>query len=454
MTRTPGETTRRLVSIAEQVIDGANAAEQVEVALGQSASTSVRAYDGEIEALTVADTAGIGVRVITGGRQGFASAGSLEPDVVDELLPAARENARYAIPDDHVRLATPDDVEPPSLDLWDESLGRVEIDEKVALALGLERAVVESDPRIVGVRSASYGDRMTTSAVVSTTGITAAESSTAASAGVLALARDGSETQTGSGFATARGLHGLDWAEAAADASERALRLLGASQPHSRRVTLVLEPRLAASILGVVAGMLSGDRALKGRTPFADRVGESIAATSLDMIDDPTDPTSLGATTFDGEGLACRATTLITSGRLAGFLYDTPSASKAGLASTASAVRGLRSTPTVGWHAVAVAPGDRPWSKMISEVADGVLVQSMTGLHSGVNPVSGDFSVGVDGMAVRGGEVAEPIREATIASTLPKLLADVVALGDVVEHRPGGVSCPAIAISDVSLSGT
>ena len=79
---------------------------------------------------------------------------------------------------------------------------------------------------------------------------------------------------------------------------------------------MVLEPRFTATILGIVAGMLSGELVVKGRTPFGDRVGEAIATEALTMFDDPTDPDSLSASAFDGEGLACRRVPLISEGVL------------------------------------------------------------------------------------------------------------------------------------------
>lgn len=443
-----------LAEAADRLLAAAAPGEQIEVAIGRSTSTSVRAYDGDVEALTVAETAGIGIRVIVDGRLGFASAGSLEPDVVDEVLAEARDNVPFAEPDEHVILATPDGVDPVLNDLWDDTVLATPLDDKVAMAIDLEGRVRGADPRISGVRSASYGDRTSTSLIASTSGIRSSGRSTAASVGVLALARDGDETQTGGGSDVARGPIGLDLASAATDAVERATALLGATQPASRKVTLLLEPRIAASLLAIIGGMLSGERVLKGRTPFADRVGESIAVPALTLVDDPLDPAGYGARVHDGEGLAARRNALITDGVLDGFLHHTVSASRAGTTSTASAARGLRSTPAVGWHALAVAPGSASFDELVAGIDDGLLVHSLTGLHSGVNAVSGDFSAGADGIVIRDGRLAEPVREITIASTLPKLLQDIVAIGDEVEHRPGGVSCPALSIANVSMGGS
>ncbi len=442
-----------LAAIAEEVLDLALPGEQLEVVASRSATTLVRAHRCDVETLTVANVSGIGVRVLSDGRQGFASAGSLDGDVVLDVVADARDNMAFAEPDKNVKLVMADGVEPVLNDLWDDAVTETAIDDKVAMAIDLEQRVVDGDPRITGVRTAAYSDRAGTSVIANTNGIWAHSRSTSAALGVLALARDGDHNQSGHGSDVARGPQHLNISKAADEAVARSTALLGATQPSSGRVALVLEPRLAASLLSIIGSMLSGERVLKGRTPFADRLGEVIASPILTMTDDPTDPASYGARSYDGEGLATRSTPLLADGVLQQYLYHSVSASRANTTSTASAVRGVRSTPGVGWHALVVAPGTQTIDELIASVDAGLFVHSMAGLHSGVNPVSGDFSVGVEGIVIRDGTLAEPIREATIASTLPRLLQDIVGLGIEVEHLPGGVSCPAMVIANVSLGG-
>ena len=444
---------QELADLAAKVAAEAMAGEQVEAFVGSSTSTSVRVHGGEIESLTQADSSGIGVRVVRDGRQGFAYAGSLDPAVIAEVLADARDNATYAEPEEWVGLAEPDGVTPVELDLWRDALADMPTDRKVALALELERAVKARDPRVTGVRVAAWGDGSGIGAVATSTGILVTGRSTFCHLSVQALATDGDETKTGYGVSVGRQPEDVDLAEAADDAADRATRLLGAVQPASGTVTLVLEPRMAATLLGVVAGTLNGESVLKGRSPFADRVGEAIASPLVTLVDDPTDPASLGADTHDGEGLATRRIPLIEAGVLAGFLHNTMTGRRAGVPSTASAVRGFRSTPGVGAQALAIATGEGTLDELIAGVDQGVLVQSMTGLHSGVNPVSGDFSVGVEGLMLRGGARAEPIREATVASTLQRLLLDVAAVGGEREWTPGGTGAAALVIPGVTLSG-
>lgn len=444
---------RALLDLAAKVAAEARADEQVEAFVGSSTSTSVRVHGAEIESLTQATTAGIGVRVVQGGRQGFAYAGSLDPAATAAALAEARDNATYAQSEPWVGLAEPDGVEPPAVDLWREGLAALPTERKIDLAIGLERAVRQRDPRITGVRVSQWGDGSGAGAVVTSTGIAVAGRSTYCTLSVQALASDGDETTTGYGVSVGREPADIDLDQAADDAVERATRLLGAGQPATGTVTLVLEPRMAATLLGVVAGTLNGESVLKGRSPFADRIGERIASPLLTLVDDPTDPRSLGADTHDGEGLATRRVPLIEGGVLQGFLHNTMTGRRAGVPSTASAVRGFRSTPSVGAQALAISPGAGTLDELVAGVDHGVLVQSMTGLHSGVNPVSGDFSVGVEGLMIRGGERAEPVREATVASTLQRLLLEVAAVGGEIEWTPGGTGAVALVIPGVALSG-
>lgn len=451
--RGAGDGLAELLALADGVVARARAGEQVEAFVVRGRSTSVRVYQREVEAFTRAEQMGVGVRVVVSGRQGFAHVGSFDADAVTDALSEARENARFAEPDQDVGLAEPDGVDPPVLDTWAEAAARLPEADKIDLALDLEDRVLGADPRIVSVRAAAFGDALGEVAVVSTTGIRAVERAARCSLSVSAVARDGDDATSGWAADAARRPDELDRDRVAADAVERAVRMLGASKPPSQRVTVVLEPRLAASLVGVVAGMLSGERLVKGRTPFRDRVGEVVASPRFTLVDDATDARSLGAEAYDGEGLASRPTPLVAAGVLEGFLHSTYTARRAGAAPTASAVRSHRTTPGVGARVLVVEPGPVPTADLLTGVDDGLWVASMSGLHSGVNAVSGDFSVGVEGLRIRGGELAEPIREATLASTVQRLLSGIAAVGAELEWLPGGSAMATLVIADVALSG-
>ena len=448
-----------LLDLAASVADRAGRDEAIEVYVARGQETDVRAYAGEIEQLATASSAGVGIRVVrsaggAGDRVGFAWAGSLDPAVVGETLADARDNAEFATPDPYVALAEPDGVVPAELDLWHPAFAHGSTDRKVQLALDLERMVRGADPRVRQVDSADYGDASVEVAIASTTGIRAATRRTTARLSVSAIAGEGTASQTGSGFSVGRVLADLHPEQAKADAVGRAVRMLGAGRARSGRFTVVFDPRVVSTLLSVVSRALSGEEVVKGRSFFSGRIAEQVASAEVTLVDDPTDLRAYGAAAFDGEGLACRRNALVEAGVLRGFVYDTVSARRAGTTSTGSAVRGgFAGTPGAGCRALVLSPGQLDQGGILDAVGEGLYVQSVTGVHSGVNPVSGDFSVGAEGLMVRAGALAEPVREVTVASTLQRMLRSILHVGSDVAWLPGVAAGQTVAVADMQLSG-
>jgi PmbA protein len=217
---------------------------------------------------------------------------------------------------------------------------------------------------------------------------------------------------------------------------------------------VVLDPYVTAQFLAILGGTLSGEAVQKGRSLFADRLGDEVASPLVTLVDDPTNPAAFTATETDGEGLATRRNVLIDQGVLAMFVQNAYTARRAGTRSTGSAVRGgFKSTPGVGCMATSLAPGTATQAELVAGIGDGLLIQDVAGLHSGVNPVSGDFSTGAEGLRIRGGELAEPVREFTIASTLQKMLKDVQAVGSDLQWLPMSASGVSLVIDEVTISG-
>lgn len=443
-----------LLEVGDRVVALAQGGEQVEAVVLRSSDTEVRVYEGEIESFSSAQSQGVGVRVIVDGRQGFAYAGTLDDDVLAETVAEARDNAAFGEPDEFNGLATPDGVAVAELDLYREGLLSVPTDDKISLAQELEAAVKAADARITGVESAEYVDSVGDMAVVTSTGIRTSGRETACYVAAYVLAEEDGDTQTGFGFSVGREPSDLDVAKAAADAADRATRLLGATKPASGRVTVIFDPYVTAQFLAILGSTLSGEAVLKGRSLFADRIGETVGAAQLTLVDDPTDTRAFTAGQTDGEGLATRRNVLIEGGTLRQFVHNTYTGRRSGTASTGSAIRGgFKSTPGAGCQAVSLLPGDLSQEALVAQVGDGILVQSVSGLHSGVNPVSGDFSTGAEGLRIAGGAVGEPLREFTIASTIQKMLGDVVAVGADLEWLPMSAAGVSLVIGDVTISG-
>jgi PmbA protein len=254
-----------------------------------------------------------------------------------------------------------------------------------------------------------------------------------------------------------RGPASLDAAAIGAEAAERALGMIGASKPDSRTCPVILDPTVAASFIGFIGGTLGADAVQRGRSPFASRLGEEVASDALVLADDGLDPQGLASAPVDGEGVARRRLGLIEGGRLQSFLHDTYTARRGKTDSKASAGRaGYRSGPSVSASNLVISAGEENLAALLAQAEGGIYVNDVAGLHSGVNPVSGSFSVGASGRTVTGGELGAPVREFTIASDLVAMLRAVVAAGSEARWVPfgGSVSTPPLLVSQMAIGGS
>lgn len=443
-----------LQTIADRIVAQAKPGEQIEAYVGRGGETSVRVYEGELEHFVSAQSAGVGIRVIKDGRTGVAYAGTLDESAISEVLADARDNVQFGNPDEFAGLATPDGVEPVPQKFWDEVLANYPTDQKVALTKELEQRALAADSR-VRTESANYDDGWDESAFATTTGIRISGRSNGCYVSVVTLADDGDETQTGFGFSVGDSPNDFNLDKAAREAADRATRLLGATKPASKRTTIVLDPYVTSQFISILSSAFSGENVSKGRSIFADRLDQQVAVPSFTLVDDPTNKLAYTSTDIDGEGLAARRNVLIEDGVLKMFVHSSYSARRMKTRSTGNATRGgFAGSPGVGCLAMQVTPGSKSQAELIAGIDDGVLIQEVSGLHSGVNPISGDFSTGASGMTISKGVVGAPIREFTIGSTLQRMLLDIVAIGNDVDWLPMRAAGLSLVIRDVTISGS
>jgi PmbA protein len=450
-----------LEPLATRAVDAALSAgaKDAEAVLQDSVGREIRVFDGEVESLTEAGERGLGLRAWIDGRVGFAYGTDLSDPGIADVAAQAVAAARVADPDE---FAVPPDPagEPSSIDgLADPEITAWSTERKIELAQQIECACRDADDRISGIETTVYVDEQGTSALASSRGVAAEYESSFCYAYLSAIAGKGEDRETGLGFGMGRSPARLDPAAVGREGAERATALLGAGKPKSRTCPVVLDPTVAASFAGFVGGVLCADAVQRGRSPFAEKLGEAIGSAAFTLTDDGVDPDGMASGPVDGEGVPRTRTTLVAGGTLSAFLHDTYTARREGngAASTASAARsGYRSPPSVGASNLVVAAGEKSLEELFAEAGEGMYVTDVAGLHSGVNPVSGQFSVGASGVAISGGSLAEPATEFTIASDLVSMLSAITAAGADARWVPfgGSVKTPALLVGEMAIGGS
>jgi len=445
-----------LERIAQRAVEAAQAAgaDDAEAWVEEAVTRQIRVYEQNVESLTDAGSRGIGLRVFLDGRSGYAYGTDLSDEGVTALAGEASEGAAVADPDEFGGL--PDELGAAEVKgLHADGLAAWSTERKIELAVEIERAARAHDG-VSQVEDTVYADAEGSVALANSRGFRSSYEASSAWAYASVFAGEGADLMTGLGVGLGREPDELDPRAIGDEAAGRALALVGARQPESRRCPVVLDAFVAASFIGFIGGMLSADAVQRGRSLFADREGDEIASAAIRLADDGIDPEGPDSAPFDGEGSARRRTPLIEDGRLLTFLFDARTARKGGRATTASASRGsYRTPPSVGTSNLLLEPGDADLDELIRRAGEGLYVTDVAGLHSGVNPVSGTFSVGATGRLIEGGELGRPAREMTIASDLVSMLKAVQAVGSTTRWVPfgGSVKAAPLLIGEMSVSG-
>jgi PmbA protein len=444
-----------LLAVLDRIVGSARAGEGVEAYGVDQTETTVRAYEGEVEALSSARTRGVGLRVIAGGRVGYAYSADPSAEALARTLDSARSNATVTSADEANVLPAGGELEDLP-ELYDPAFAAVPTSSKVEIALRLEAAARGAPGPVKGVDSARYGDQVVTVAIASTSGVRGAYRRCDAYVMVEVLAEADDATTSAYAIDLARLPGDVDVERAAREAAARAVRLLGGRKPPSGRMPILLDPYATASLLGVLAGALSAEAVQKGRSLFAGKRGERVGSERVTLVDDGRRPGAPGTRPWDAEGTPTGRTVLLTAGVLDGYLHNAYTAAKDATHSTGNASRaGFKSPPGVAPTNLYLAPGPLSPQELLGRAGTGFYCQQVLGVHSGANPISGDISVGAAGLLVRDGAFAEPVREATIAGTIPGMLAGLVEVGADLRFLPfgGGMGGATLLLDGMTLGG-
>ena len=446
------------LAVAKRALDrGRRLGADLEVYCEMGRTASIKVYGGEVESISVAQPSGLGVRAVRAGRVGYAFTADLSDGGLDAVLAGAVANVDVTDPDPYAVLPAGAAGYPSIPGLWKPGVGRMSLDDKVALAVAVERRAL-AVPGVETVEESAYSDEESHVAICSSAGVEAEAEHSFCFVWSQAHAGSGDDRQTGLGYDAARDPEDLDPEAAGREAGEKAAALLGARPCATGAYSLVIAPEVMAALLSYLAQGLSADAVQKGRSLFAGKLGQAIGSGRVTLLDDGLAPGGMATNPFDGEGVPRQRTPLIKAGALGAYLHSSYTARKAGegAISTGNAERvSYRALPRVAASNLVLEAGSGTAAELIARVGDGLYVENASGLHSGVNVVSGEISVGVSGRLIENGGLGRPVREVTVATDFLSLLASIVDLGGDCRWIPlyGSVCTPSVAVERITVSG-
>ncbi len=452
---------RRLVEMALE--GGADAAEAY---MSSKSGVSAESKDGAPESVKTSRDAGFALRVIKGKKPGFSYSSGMTD--LEHVVRAALEAANHTEEDPFLKLPenkntfSPGKKDksgiPDKMEIFDERVAGMSTEEAFRFASQVEQGARDADKRIKLVRSASASFNSNEILIVNSSGFSGSYSSTSVIAQVMAVAEgEGGETQMGWDFMGSAFLEDVLFAEVGRGAAGKALELLGAKTISPMKAPVIVANSVAAEFLGIFASMLSAESVQKGKSLLAGKAGQEVISKSLSIFDDGLLPRGLGSAPFDDEGVPTSKKGLIEAGVLKGYMHNTYTAAKDGSVSTGNAVKSsLASFPSVGplnFYLEKAGDGkskNTSLEELFARAGKGLYVTEAMGMHM-INPVSGEFSIGVSGLLIEGGRPSHAVKEAIISGNLLDFFKNVEAVGDDLKFY-GGTGSPSILIGPTDIS--
>ena len=420
-----------------------------EVCITDSRDFSAGVLGGEIEDYSVSSSFAVGLRVQLNGKNGYAYTETAEDSA--SLVEEAMDSAKSVGSEDEHPMA--EAAEYPSVsDKPDAFSGMEEVD-KIELCKALEREALRADERVKRVALCRVFSAEGSFAIYNTKGLDAKRSEKVSGCYVEPVLEQDGEVRDG--FAFRVDGEAANIADCAKEAVEEAAAQLGASPVAPGGYKIILRNDAAASLLGAFCGMFSADAAQKGLSPIAGREGEKLASELVSITDDPLHPVS--PSPFDDEGTPSIKTEVVKDGVLCSFLHNLKTAKKAGTASTSNGGRGSAGSPVgVRPSNLFIEPKEGTLEELMEKMGDGLLITDFSGLHAGVNSVSGRFSLLCKGRLIQGGRDVRAVNEITVSGDFVELMGKVIAVGsDMRFSMPGGscVGSPSLLIEGAAVSG-
>lgn len=439
--------------IAENLVQKARnaGADMAEAYLLQARELTIEVADGEVETLKLAEDQGVGVRVFKDRRLGFAYSSDLGEGALEQTIRQALANSEKTERDQYNTMPA-GGYTYPRLDIFDPRIQQVAIEDKIKLAKDIENIARAQDPRVKITETSAYSDSEYTVTIVNSEGLRANYRGTYCAAYAFLVAEENGDSQTGFGLQYTLKYAHLDPEAIGKEAALNAVRMLGAKAIPTQKTTIVLDPRVATSFLGVLAPALSADAVQKGKSLFAEKVGQRVASPLISIIDNGRLEGAVMSSPFDGEGVPTSETVLIKDGILEGYLHNSYTAAKDGVQSTGNGARGsFKGTPDVGVTNFYLQPGQTNRDELLQDVDQGLYITEVLGMHT-ANPISGDFSIGVSGLWIEQGTFTHPVRGVTVAGNLLELLGQIEAVASDLRFF-GSKGAPTVRVGSMMLSG-
>lgn len=426
--------------------------EDMEVYYQKNKSFNIKIFESEIQNYSITEQEGLSFRGLFDKKMGYAYTEKVDETSIDMLVHEAKVNAQIIDSDDE-EFIFEGSKEYKEVENYNPSLEEVSTEDKINLAFELEKEALNLDKRVEKVDPCTYSESFSESIIVNTKGLELEDKSNLAFLYLGVKVKEDEDIKTSSAYKINNDFSKFNAQEVAKEAVDEGIKMLNAKPTASRDYETVLRYDVSSDLLESFASIFSAEAVQKDLSRLKGKIGEKISNELITIVDDPFLKDALGSTGFDSEGVATKYKKLIDKGVLKTFLHSLKTAKKDGVEPTGNGFKGYKSSISIGPTNLYIEPSETSFDDLINDVKDGLLVTEVQGLHSGLNTISGDFSLSASGFLIKEGKIDRPVNQITIAGNYFDMLNDVEGLGSDLKFGLSAIGSPSLKIKKLSVAG-
>jgi PmbA protein len=416
-------------------------------------SFSVKIFNQEIDSYKNAKSRGISLRGKFKGKMGYSYSAAINEKSIDELISEVIENAKVIENDDEEYIFE-GSSEYQEINNYNSELEKIDVNNKIEFTKKLEQCAKLLDDRVKAVDYCMFSDYSGKRIIRNSKGLNLSSIENDAYAYISVVVSDGTDNKTDSAFKRSRNFSDFNFEDLARDAVSKAVAKFGGVSIESGKYPVIFENKAFSDLLEAFSGIFSAEAVDKGLSKLKDKIGKKVSVSELTIIDDPFYPDGPASCGFDDEGVATTCKKVIDNGVLTTYLHNIKSARKFGVTYTGNGKKGsYASTVKIAPSNFYIEKGKKNLENIIGDIKSGVLLSDLAGLHSGLNCISGDFSLLAEGFYIRNGKREFPLFQITVSGNFFDLIQDIIEIASDFEFGMNSFGSPSILIGELMISG-
>ena len=424
--------------------------EEAELYVSSSYALSFSLFHSEVDSYSLENGSMYVARGIINGKFGAASCDVYNAQKAKYLVEEIVKNAGV-IENEDPAIIFKGSEKYKKVNTFNKELGNIPIDQKMEKLFALEKRIKELDERVFEVGGVEYSESSSSVTLMNSHGLKLSQKYNYFYYVGQALARQGEQVKSSYDMYLGNDFSKFDVEDLAKKVVENTVGQLGGEACESKTYKAVLDRDVVSSLMKVFVGHADAEEVQKHSSLFIGKLGQKVASKKVTIEDRPLDK-SLFARWFDDEGVATYNKPIVKNGVLQTYLYNLTTASKEGVESTGN---GFKAGSKIGTSTtfLTLKPGKKSLEELFKEVGDGVYITGVSGLHAGMNPQSGNFSLQSEGFLIKDGKKDRALDIITISGNLMEVFADILEVGNDTKVTNGGTSVESVLIKKIVVSG-